>query len=215
MRLKTISILSFIALMLMTGCNTTEIIGSWEAPDAEENVYNSVMVTGLTSTILPREQVEREMVDALNKEDVYAAHSLGVITNNMNMANESFQDSVVMMVDAKGFDALLTITLLEKETEARYVPGTVYDPVVGYPYYNNFWGYYSYNYGVVYDPGYYNVERDYYIEANLYDADSEEIIWSAQTRTHDPGTLGNLADDFAKVIAEELDEEDLLMEEEG
>lgn len=213
MRLRTISILSALALMVMTGCNTTQIIGSWKAPNAEENEYNSVMVTALSSTILPREEVEREMVDALNKEDVYAAHSLDVITNNMDMSNESFQDSVVMMVDAKGFDAFLTITLLEKETDARYRPGTVYDPVVGYPYYGNFWGYYSYNYGVVYDPGYYTLERNYYIEANLYDANSEEIVWSAQTRTHDPGTLGNLADDFAKVIAEELDEEDLLKEE--
>ena len=213
MRLKTISILSFIALMIMTGCNTTKIIGSWKAPNADVNEYNSVMVTGLTSTILPREEVEREMVESLRKEDVYASHSLGIITNNMNMLDESFQDSVVAVVDARGFDALLTITLLEKDTDARYVPGTVYDPVVGYPYYGHFWGYYSYNYGVVYDPGYYTVERNYYIEANLYDADSEEIIWSAQTRTHDPGTLGNLADDFAKVIADELAEEDLLKEE--
>lgn len=46
-------------------------------------------------------------------------------------------------------------------------------------------------------------------------AESEEIIWSAQTITHDPGTLGNLADDFAKVIAEELDEEKLLKKEGG
>jgi hypothetical protein len=206
------TLLSVITLLVMSGCNTTEIIGSWQAPEAEGQEYNSVIVTGLTSTILPREEMEYEMVDALKNEDVYATHSMSIITNKMNMSNEDVQDSVLMSVDAKGYDALLTITLLDKDTEAQYVPGNVYRPVAEYPYYGNFWGYYTYNYGVVYDPGYYTLEREYYIEANLYDAETEKLIWSAQTRTHDPDTLGNLADDFAKVVAKELDKENLMME---
>lgn len=212
MKLNNIFILSLIASILFVGCGTsTSIVGSYTAPEAEQKSYDNIMVTGLTRNILPREVLENQMINELRKKNVEASHSLDIISENMDVSDQQVQDSLVEKIDARGFDAYITVAVIDKETETTYVPGNAtYAPVPHYPHYQTYWGYYRYNYRVVYDPGYYTTDRYYYVEANLYDANTEELVWSVQTRSYDPGSLQNLADDLSKTLVSELDDEELL-----
>lgn len=211
MKLKNILYLSIFSLLL-TACGTnTAIVGSYTSPEAAEKAYDNIMVTGLTRNILPREVVETQTVNALRRNDVEASHSMDLISEHMNFDDQQVKDSVINAVDERGFDAYLVVTLLDKETETTYVPGnTSYAPLPGYPHYQNYWGYYTHNYRVVYEPGYYTVDQLYYMEANLFDAETEELVWSAQTRSYDPGSIQALADDLARTIASELESQNLL-----
>ena len=108
-------------------------------------------------------------------------------------------------------NAILTVSILDKETESRYVPGSYsYDPYAGPAYYRTFWGYYSHMYPYVYRPGYYVTENTYFIETNLYDVATEVLIWSAQSETYDPANLARFARDFADVIVDELQKDGII-----
>lgn len=210
MKFKNI-LFSAIAIFL-TGCSTnTAVVGSYVVPEETRKSYDNIMVTGLTRNILPREVVETQLVNALRRKNVEASHSLDIISENMDLSSQVVKDSVVMAVDRRGFDAYLAVTLLDKETETTYVPGnTVYAPVTRFPYYQNYWGYYHHNYRVIYEPGYYTVDQYYYMEANLYDAETEELVFSVQTRSYDPGSLQGVITDLSRTIVAELYREDLL-----
>ena len=53
------------------------------------------------------------------------------------------------------------------------------------PYYRRYYGYYSHVLEYVYEPGYYQRYKVVKLETNLYDTDTEEIVWSMQSRTID------------------------------
>ena len=60
---------------------------------------------------------------------------------------------------------MLTLALLDSKTVESYNPGTVYYPM-NYGYYGSYYGYYNYYYPEVYSPGYYSVDKTFYLEAN-------------------------------------------------
>ena len=62
----------------------------------------------------------------------------------------------------------------------------------------------------MYSPGYYEDDKVYYIETNLYDADTEELLWSAQSETYNPTSLPDFASDFAEVVVARMEKENLL-----
>lgn len=79
-----------------------------------------------------------------------------------------------------------------------------------FPFYNTFWGYFNYWGPIIYDPGYYTQDKIYYLETNLYDADTENLVWSAQSETVNPRNLQTFSEEFAEVTAEEMAENNLL-----
>jgi hypothetical protein len=108
------------------------------------------------------------------------------------------------MVNGKNMDAILTLSTVKQETQTRYVPGSSPYSPLGYPYYNDFWGYYSYWYPRFYAPGYYVLDKIYYIEVNLYDTQTEKLVWSAQSKTYNPDDLPSFSREFSDVIADKL-----------
>ncbi len=197
-------------LFSLTACKSTEMVSSYKAPEVENKTYDNIMVAGLTGKYIPREVIENELVEALRKKNINADHSLNILPDDKSMDAESVRDNVLERIDGKGYDAYLTVVMIDKESETTYVPGSTYNPVGTYPYYRNMWGYYHHRYAMVYDPGYYTEEDFYYLEANLYDAETENLIWSGQTETYEPLSMQELSDEFAGVIANELKSENLL-----
>lgn len=50
----------------------------------------------------------------------------------------------------------------------------------------------------------YTEGKVYFIETNLYDAETEKLIWSAQSESYDPSDLKDFAEDFADLIVGRL-----------
>jgi hypothetical protein len=110
-----------------------------------------------------------------------------------------------------GVDGIITIALIDKETENRYVPGDYgYAPVTRFRYYGRFSGYYTMWYPTMYSPGYYEQNKIYFIEVNFYDANSEELVWSAQSETYNPSSLGQFSKEFAAVIVSKMQQDGVL-----
>jgi len=62
----------------------------------------------------------------------------------------------------------------------------------------------------MYDPGYYTTDKNYYLEANLYDAATEELVWSSQSETTNPSSIETFSRSFSTTVINQLIKDGLL-----
>ena len=121
------------------------------------------------------------------------------------------KEEIIKKVKENNCDAVFVASLLKKEEDVRYTPGTTAYSVM--PYYSwsgNFFGYYSHWYPTVNNPGYYSKEKSYFMQSNLYDVASEEIMWSVQSKIFDPASLKKFSKAYTSKLIEQLKSEKLL-----
>ncbi len=157
-----------------------------------------------------RATIEEHMDKNLLEAGVNASQSINVLPPKFSDDNNQKQ-RILDAIQTNRVDAILTISVIDEENETRYAPGTVsYAPYPRYDYYGSFWGYYSHWYPQFHSPGYYLEEKVYYIETNLYDAETEDLVWSAQSETYSPADLESFSEDFAEEIVEQLVDDGIL-----
>ena len=202
---KTIVILCLAALVY--ACKpSTEITGTWMNPRLPSASYEQISVAALTNNINAKTTVENDLQAALTAEGISVSKSMDILPPNFTDDHDDKEDMLTKF-RGTGADAILTVSLIDKETETRYVPGSYgYEPMARYNYYGAFWGYYSFWYPRIYSPGYYTTDKTYFIETNLYDINTEELIWSAQSETYNPADLPSFSKEFAETIAREMRE---------
>ncbi len=196
---------------LLINCGTaTNITGTWSNPEATLSGYDAILVTALTPNVVARRAVESSVVKELQAKGVNAKSSIEVFPPNF-MNNKPTKEEVLAKVREEKMKGVLTIALLDTQEDTRYVPGTTaYAPYPRYGYYGSFGGYYGAYYGRVYDPGYYTTSRTYFLENNLYDTDSEDLVWSAQSKSYDPSNVDAASKSLAKALVYEMDKEGIL-----
>jgi hypothetical protein len=119
------------------------------------------------------------------------------------------ENEVIQKLDNSGIDAVITIVLLDKEKEKYYAPGRVYySPYTIY--HRRFWGYYTTMYDRIYEPGYYSENTNYFWESNFFDAKTKELIYSVQTKSFNPNSSNALANEYGKLICNDLFKKDIL-----
>ncbi|SMG12601.1 hypothetical protein SAMN05661096_00523 [Marivirga sericea] len=62
----------------------------------------------------------------------------------------------------------------------------------------------------MYSSGYYDINKTYFLETNFYDAESEKLVWSAQSKTVNPISLEDLTQDFSKKIINRIEDQNLI-----
>jgi hypothetical protein len=55
---------------------------------------------------------------------------------------------------------------------------------------------------MMYDPGYYTTEKTYSMEGNLFDVESEKLIWSVQTESYNPENISKFSKGITEVMME-------------
>lgn len=213
-KLMTFLVLITLAAFLHSCGSSTDITGSWKNPKISDVKYDNILVASMTNNIRAKSSIESKLAEELRDEGVTVSLSSEVFPPNFTESNNDRQAMLDKIRD-NGADAILTITLIDTETETRYVPGTYgYEPMSRFGYYGRFWGYYSHWYPIVYSPGYYTTTKTYFMEANLYDVNTEELLWSAQSETYDPANLESFAEGFAEKIVNEMENDGLLDDDE-
>lgn len=200
---------SLLAVLLLHSCSpATRITASWGQKDAEPKKYNKVAVVAISPNTQTRASVESAVAEKMNAAGIKAVPSYNTFPfagkiGELGFDQETVQRKIKEKINENGMDAVLTITLLDKTKEERYVEGTSISlaaPVYSYPYY----GYYSYAYGTVYSSGYYTTSTTYFIESMLYDVAAEKLIWTAQTTTIDPSSIDKEAANYATLIVNDM-----------
>lgn len=199
-----------LSLLIMAGCRpATEITATWTNPEIQDPIYNNVLVVSMTDRISIKQTVESALANELRDQGVNASTSMEEFPPRFQEGPIKDKNTLMDIVRENRHDAILTVAVVDEETETRYVPGTgawgpTWAPMGPFGYYGNFWGYYNYWNPFMYQPGYYEEDKIYFIETNLYDATTESLVWSAQSETMSPGDLATFSQQFADVIVDEL-----------
>ncbi len=197
--LFTIVIMSF-AFLVSCSPAATQITGSWKGPDA--GTYKDFFVAVLSKNLAARSTLETDISSRLKKEGVQVTPSLDVFPHSDKVETPEERKAAVEKIQSLGHDAIITIKLVKKTEDTRYIPGkTQYAPMnIGYGtgynqpmtgtpgtgYYGTFGGYYTYNYSTYSTPSYYEMDKTYFVESNVYDARTAKLVWSAQSETFNP-----------------------------
>jgi len=188
------------------GCApATQITGSWKSPEASQQAYDRIVVAALTDNVLARQEVESDLQAQLQQRGIIAVRSIDIFPPTG--ATKSGPDVGLLLekIRSDKYDAILTAALIDEETDTRYVPGNYgYSPVTRFGWYGGFRGYYTYWQPILYEPGYYTRDKIYFLESNLYDAATENLLWSAQSRSYSPPSLRRAAEEFAEVTVEQM-----------
>jgi hypothetical protein len=207
--MKALSILMFTAILSLMSCSSTQVTSSWKAEKLPANKYKKIMVLGIIKekdrTL--REELENQIVSNL-KEQGYDASS-AMQEYGPKAFSRYKEEEIADKLKNSGYDAVLTTVLLDKSKDQRYTPGNVsYQPVGTY--YNRFGRYYTTVYDRVYTEGYYTTSTNFFLESNLYDTKSGDLVYSVQGKAFDPSSASTLGNDYAKTLIKDMKKNDVL-----
>jgi hypothetical protein len=192
------------ALLLGSGCASTQLKGVWKAPDTGGKV-NRVLVIALTQSETGRRTVERQFAGRLAQEKVQAFESNRFETEGQRLDRPKVEE----LVKRENFDAVLLVRLVDVHQEQHYVPGGYagyYGPAGG-----GFYGYYGYAYPMAYSPGYVSQSTNVQVETQLYRTQGQgQLVWSTVSNTLDPSSVESAASGVANAVVERLHEDKLL-----
>ncbi|MCO4294085.1 hypothetical protein NF867_14560 [Solitalea sp. MAHUQ-68] len=189
------------AIVLLNSCSpATQVTATWKDKDATAKNFKNIFIVALGKDLAAKTTVENKMAAALAKTGSKVTQSTNVFPPDMTRNKDLTRDQLIQKFKEAGCDGIVSIALVKQDSENRYVPGTTYAPG---PYYGNFWGYYG-GMGAMYDPGYYTTDKTYYIETNLYDLNTEKLVWSGQSSTLNPDNLDKAATEFANIIVAKM-----------
>jgi hypothetical protein len=182
---------TFIAIALtFAACAgpSTTIEQSWTTRNPQVDLGNVVtMYVSADGTM--RRTVEDQMAAKLARKGIRAMPSYAVLSES-DLAN---LDQAKAKLRAAGFDGLVAIRLVSKDTELNYVPGS-------------FDGYWGPAWTMAYDPGYVYTETIVRIETSAYSLLTNQLVWSAISKTVDADDdRAEAMDEVTSLAAKELE----------
>ena len=202
------------ALIIAAGSNcsptkesTVAVIGAWVNKDEiQGKKATSVFIVVLTQSMATRSLMEKDLAAAAAAHGIKAIPSLSVLTPVTGVPDSVVIAAFLRQVKASGANTVLIVSLLDSRSETKYIPSSSYsyDPYSHYGYYGNYATYYASTYNTISSPGYYVTDNTYYIESNLYDAASQKILFSIQTKAVNPTDIDKASKKFTETLIEEI-----------
>ena len=197
-------LLILLTLILLVCCETTQkVTYSWRNPSFKaEGPYKKIFLAALVNNPHVRTHLEEEMGKAARAKGFQIEQSLDHFPVSFRDKEPASREKMIDKIRELNCDLIFTINLTDKTSETRYVQSGFgfYGPFPAYGL--QFRGFYSYWYPYYYDPGYYVTDKTYFMEGNLFDAKSETMIWSVQTRTINPSSIERFSSDLVSMMLE-------------
>jgi hypothetical protein len=194
----------FSLLLILSGCESSSFItSSWKAPGVAVKNYKKIIVLGLIreEDRSVREKMEQHIVNDLRELGYDAVCSCEEY--NPKFFEGLNERQAIDRLRNSGVDAVLTVTLLNKQKEKHYVPGNInYTPYSVYQ--NRFYGYYTTVYERIYTKGYYVTNTKYFWESNLYDLGTNMLTYSVQSQSFEPSSTESLSHEYGRMIVKDM-----------
>jgi len=187
-------------LVLMTSCSTKDIVRDWSSNKDYDRNFDKVLIMGLINQISLRYDVEYEIVDAAHKFGLRPTSSMALLPPELGKPFDDIEN-VRERLQERGFDAILTVAIIDVTAERYIGPKRKYVPLV---YYNRFGNYYYRTHAVVYKNGYFKLESRYFLETNLYELKAGTLVWSGRSTLFDPHDVERFVRRYAKKLFKEL-----------
>lgn len=184
----------------------SKITGSWVDPASKGKLLNgkTIFIASLTSNIKVRTELENGFTELVSSKNIKTVKGNDYFNPEFYKKIPA-EKALQTQIQKSGADYILTISMINKNSETRYVPGmNRYAPFSRFGWYGGFYSYYNYWSPMFYEPGYYVTDRIYFMETNLYELSGNKLIWSAQSETVNPGSIDNFVRTYPKVLVDQL-----------
>jgi hypothetical protein len=176
-------------IVLLSSCYSTNITGYWRSDAQPEKAGKTILVLGLMPDTAMRDRMEEHVAGDLRRLGYHAIKSLGNI-DALEFTKTEDKDALLPFRE-KGIDGVLTIVLLNKNTEGFLMPGSLYHLLTDY---------YSTMYFGLYAPDYYQESVRYAWETSFYDVASGSRLYAVQTTTFHPLSIERLSHEYGRVV---------------
>lgn len=205
-----------LATLLLAACASTTVTGSWKNPEYS-GLPRNIYIVGISKQDTNRRIFEDEFSRQLQGYGVTGISSYKDLAEPQNATKEAIADRVIK----NGADSVLMTRIIGKRTEEVVTPGRIsgYETGPNYayprpyypdPYYRDWGNYYDRRFEATYEPPIVTQFQVVTIEANLYDAKSGALIWSAQLETVVEASTQELIADFVTTVTKDLRKQGLL-----
>lgn len=209
--------LPLIAVVLLSGCSSTTLSGSWKSPDFEGRI-SKVYLVGVSKNETNRHMYESRFAQELTTYGVTGIPSY----KDLPDAQNADKGRIDQGMKKAGADSVLITRLIKTRTEEVVTPGRVsgyrswptgsspyyYSPAPYYRYWGNYYDQCCFE--MTYEPPTVTRYEVATIEANLYAAKSGELIWSAQLESVIESDLQKLVTDFVETVTRDLHKQGLI-----
>jgi hypothetical protein len=201
--------LTLISLIIFAACSASkEPTGVWVNKEkAQGKTYGSIFVVVMSADIEARAKLESDLAAAAISRGYKAVKSVDVMPPSLSDPKKPTKEEIIKTVKESGCDAVLASALLKQEEAVNYNPATTKGTLTTYYSYTN---YYSNTYSSVHTPSYYSQDKNYYMQTNLYDAASEELMFTVQSTIFNPSSLDKFSKAYTSTLIGQLKKEKIL-----
>ncbi len=209
--MTTKSLCALLFAAILSGCGPTQkITTAWINPEAHsKDPYKSIFIMALSQSKESSYNVEDQMALTITSRGPKAVRSSDVFPPNIAISENFTREQLADAIKKTGCDAVFIIALLDVNTVEHYQPGVSYYSM-NYGMHGSYYGYYNHYYPHVYSPGYYSIDKTYYIESNFYDLELDQLLWSVQSEAYNPTSLESWFKKYSYNLIKLLKEEGLI-----
>jgi hypothetical protein len=190
------------------------VMATWvnkEKVQALPKGQHTIFIFVMTQNFEAKTALENDLANAARAKGLKVYTSLDVFGPILTKANRPYKDAMLATIRGLGCDAIFTVALVDQESQTRYVQGTgvsgAFSPYAGYGF--TYAGYYDYA-TEFYTPGYYTTDKTYFIESNLFDAKTEEMLISMQSKVENPPEIEKASKQYTAILVQELQNQGFL-----
>lgn len=201
-----------VAVFFAACSSTKEATGVWvDKEKIKGKAYDNFFVIVMTADIEARVKLENDLADLIISRGHKAVKSYEVLPADLKDPKPPAVDDLIAKIKASDCDAVFVASLLDKNDDIRYSSGgTHYTMRTGYAWSGTFFGYYSHYYTTVSSPGYYSNDKTYFMQSNLFDKASQELMCSVQSEIFNPSSLPSFSRTYISTLMKQLEKAKLL-----
>lgn len=203
--------LATISFLLLMGCSSTKLVGTWKNPDIVLFDAYQVLVVGMVQDDRARMEFETKFADALKAQGVDAMRSIDLFDVEFTSSKRSEQEleDVEQQLLDKGFDAILFTKVVGTENRRTFKEHLNSVDKMFMRFSND----YLEHQEIYYDPEYYDSFNIYHAETSLYCicvGKEIELIWRGEVDVTEPANVNKAIDSYIKLITKSMGEQEVI-----
>jgi hypothetical protein len=204
-----VSIYAILLSIIFSSCSSSSmrIMATWVNKDDKpvpQPGKHKIFIFVMTQNYDVQVNLENDLANAAEAKGIRTVKSIDAFGPILTLDKLPKNDVLLKAIRDLGCDGIFTVALVDQESKTHYVQGSSVGVFVPYPGYGAYYsGYYAYS-PAFYSPGYYETDKTYFIESNLFNAVTEKMLISMQSKVVNPPTAMKASKQYTQMLVTEL-----------
>jgi hypothetical protein len=194
---RLLLIAALVVALAGTTIAKTKFRSVWKGPEASGTIFAGKKIAALV--IDKDESLRISGEEALVRE--LTARGMQGVASYTIVPREELQntDRAQGWYEKAGVEGVVAFRVVSDEKRRTFQPSSW-----SAPYYGSLWGYYSYSWASVYDPGYVRDDRIVSLETLIFSVPKNALLWAGMSETENPKSGQAVVAEVVKEAAKEL-----------